>query len=68
MDIQVTQREGGKGAGGENNVQWDRASVVGTALGAVRVDYRETSGGGVEEAVRGEEVQSHNIIPSAEAG
>ena len=68
LDIQITQCEGGKGAGGKNDVRWNRASIVGTALGAVRVDYRETSGGGVEKAVGGEEVQCHNITPSEKAG
>jgi len=64
MDIHVTQREGGKGAGGENNVWWNSVSIVGAPFGAVRVDYRETSRGWVKKAVRGEEVQSQNITPS----
>jgi len=68
IDIQVTQRESGNGAGGENNVRWNRASIVGTALGAVRVDYRETIGRGIKKAVRGEEVQSHHVTPSEKAG
>jgi len=66
--IQITQREGGEGAGGKNNIRWDRASIVGAALGAVRVDHHETTGGRVEKTVRGEEVQCHNITPSEKAG
>jgi len=68
MDVQITQRQSGKGAGGKNNVQWDRAGVVGATLGTVGVDYRDACGGGVEKTVRGEEVQSHNVTPSEETG
>ena len=63
MDIQVTQSQGGKGAGGENDIPWDRAGVVGATFGAVGVDYREAGGGGVEKTIRGEEVKRHNIPP-----
>jgi len=61
MDVEVTQGEGGKGAGGENNVRWDRASVVCAPFGAIGVDYRKASCGGVEETIRGEEVKCHEV-------
>jgi len=64
MDIQVTQGEGGEGTGGEDYVWWNRAGVVGATFGAVGVDYREASGGGVKETIRGEEVKCHDISPS----
>ena len=63
VNVQVTQGEGGKGTGGEDNVQWDRTSVVGATFGAVRVDYCETSRGGVKETIRGEEVKCHDVPP-----
>jgi len=63
VNIQVTQGECGKGGGGEDNVWRDRAGVVGATLGAVRVDYREGCGGGVEETIGGEKVEGHNISP-----
>jgi len=50
------------------NVRGDGAGVVATTFGARGVDYREASGRGVEKAVRGEEVQGHNITPSKRTG
>jgi len=64
MDIQVTQGEGGKGTGGKDDVRRNRASVVGATFGAVGVDYGEARGGGVEETIRGEEVNCHDFSPS----
>jgi len=61
MDVEVTQGEGGKGAGGENNVRRDRASVVRAPFGAVGVDYCKTSCGGVKETIRGAEVKCHDV-------
>jgi len=64
MDVQVTQAERGKGTVGEDNVRWNRESVVGATFCAVGVDYCETSGGGVKEAIGGEEVKYHDVPPS----
>jgi len=64
MDIQVSQGEGGERTAGEDNVWRNRAGVVGAPFGAVGIDYREASGGGVKETVRGEEVKCHDIPPS----
>jgi len=63
VNIKVTQGEGGKGTGGEDQVRWNRTSVVGAAFGAVGVDYCKASGGGVKETIRGEEVKRHDISP-----
>jgi len=42
-------------------------SIIETTLRAVGVNDSKTSRGGVKKAVRGEEVQCHNITPSEEA-
>jgi len=64
VDIQVTQGEGGKGTGGEDNVRWNRTSVVGATFGAIGVDYCKASRGGVKKAIRGEEVKCHDVPPA----
>jgi len=63
VNIQVTQGKGRKWAGGEYNVRWDRTSVVCATLGAIRVDYCKASRGGVQKAIRGEEVKCHYAPP-----
>ena len=66
MYVEVTKGEGRKGAGGENDVRWDRARVVRATFGAVGIDDREASGGGVEKTVGGEMVKCHYIAPPKE--
>ena len=61
VDIQITQGKSGKWTGGENDVRWNRASIVGVTFGAVGVDYREASGGGVKKAIGGEEVKCRDV-------
>jgi len=68
VDVEVTQRECGERGGRKYNIRWNGAGIVETALCAVGVDNHEASRRRVEKAVRGEEVQSHNITPFEEAG
>jgi len=64
MDVQVTQGEGWKRTGWEDDVRRDRASIVCANFGGVGIDYGKASGGGVKETIRGEEVKCHDIPPS----
>ena len=64
VNVEVAQCERGEGGNREDKIRGNRAGVVETTLRAVRIYDRETGRGGVEKAVRGEEVQSHNITPS----
>jgi len=68
VDVEVTQRECGEMGCRKYNLQWNGAGIVEMTLPAVGVDDRKATGGRFENAVRGEEVQGHDIIPSEEAG
>jgi len=68
VDIEVTQRERGERGRRKYNVWRNGAGIVEAALRAIGVDDCKASRGGIKKAVRGEEVQSHDITPSEEAG
>ena len=56
VNAEVTQREGREGGHRKNNVRGDGAGIVRTTFRKVGVYDRETSPGGVEETVWGDEV------------
>jgi len=64
MNVEVSQRECGERGGRKENVRGHGAGILEASLRVIGVDDCEASGGGVEKAFRGEEVQSHNITPS----
>jgi len=68
VDVEVCKRERGERGRRKYNLQRDRVGVVQPTVRSVGVDNREASGGRVKEAVRGEEVQSHNITPAKKPG
>jgi len=46
----------------------NQAPIIKATLGAVRVDNRKLTHGGIKKAIRGEEVKGHNIAPAQETG
>jgi len=68
MNVEVSQGEGGESGSGEYKIGVEGAGIIKTTLRAIGVDDRETSGRGVEETVRVEEVQGHNITPTENPG
>jgi len=64
MNIKVPQRQRGERGHRKNNIRRNGSGIVETTLRAVGVNDSKTSCGGVKKAVRGEEVQCHNITPS----
>jgi len=68
VNFEVSKRECGEREGRKFNLRSHRAGVVQPTLRTVGVDDREASGGRVKEAVRGEELQCHNITPAKQLG
>jgi len=68
MNVKVSQRESGERGQGKYNIRGNGAGIVETTIRAIGVDDRKTSGGGVAETIRGEEVHSHNITPAERPG
>jgi len=64
MNVKVPQRQRGERGHRKNKIRRNGAGIVETTLRAVGVNDSKASCCGVEKAIRGEEVQCHNITPS----